>query len=198
MIGADLECEYLVALDHTTAADLAPLREAGVGETGLAIRPAVLPIRVEKGLWHPDPDDEAMAFILPVRVYGETSPEAPEPGQTLCGGEIIDLIAFSVAFPERWALRTGNATWLGSIEPQFLMPDPVPIWRTPLHWLGNGCLGLVLLSRDRRDRYRVLTVCDSILAEDERHADELRQLLQHPWLAPPVLVRRGREVRNAA
>jgi hypothetical protein len=78
------------------------------------------------------------------------------------------------------------------------MPDPVPIWRSPLHWLGNDCGGLLLPSRDRRDQYRVLTVCDAIVAEDERHAAELRKLLRHPWLAPPVYVHRGREVRNAA
>jgi hypothetical protein len=90
------------------------------------------------------------------------------------------------------------ATWLGAIEPRFLLPDPVPIWRSPLHWLGSDCRGLVLLSRDQRERYRVLTVCDSILAEDEAHAAELRELLSHPWMAPPVYVRRGREVRHAA
>ena len=56
----------------------------------------------------------------------------------------------------------------------------------------------MLLSRDRRDRYRALTYLDAIIAEDEQHAAELRNLLAHPWLAPPVYVRRGREVPNAA
>jgi len=41
-------------------------------------------------------------------------------------------------------------------------------------------------------------VCDSIVAEDEQHAAELRGVLEHPWLAPAVFVHRGREVRNAA
>jgi hypothetical protein len=78
------------------------------------------------------------------------------------------------------------------------MPDPVPVWRSPLRWLGHGGVGLVPLSRDKRDIYRLLTVADCIIAEDTRHADELRRLLQHPWLAPEVIVRTGREVRRAA
>jgi hypothetical protein len=72
-----------------------------------------------------------------------------------------------------------------------LEPEPTLIWRSPLHWLGNDCRGLVLLSRDRRDRYRVLTSLDAIVAEDEDHAAELRKLLQQPWLAFFVYVCRG-------
>lgn len=195
---SDLVAEYLAALGETTWVDLEPLRAAAVGGPGAALGIALAPITVtSRGFYQPDPDG-GRAFVVPVRVDSATTPEAGDPVHAIRHGEIVDLVAFSAAFPNRWALRTGAALWLGAVEPQYLMPNPVPIWRTPLHWLGNDCAGLVLLSRDRRDRYRVLSTLDSILAEDEQHAEELRQLLAAPWLAPGVYVRRGREVRHAA
>jgi hypothetical protein len=198
MTGADLAAEYRAALKRTTWDHQAPLLDAGVGGPGLAIGIGLAPISVSRsGLYQPGPDG-GPAFILPVRVDNPTSPEAADPVDTVRHGEIVDLLAFSPAFPNRWALRTGAATWLGCVEPQYLGPEPTPIWRSPLRWLGNDCRGLVLLSRDRRDRYRVLTCLDAIVAEDEDHAAELRKLLEQPWLSPPVYVRRGREVRNAA
>ena len=48
------------------------------------------------------------------------------------------------------------------------MPEPVPVWRSPLAWVRNDCRGLVLLTRERSEQYRALTVCDAIVAEDER------------------------------
>src|SRR6266550_6674203 len=190
--------EYLVALRRTRFADLGPLRKAGVGGPGLAIGPAFAAIRVSNGLFELDAEGDARAFIVPIRIGNPISPEASDPVQAVREGKILDLLAFSPAYPMRWALRTGNATWLGAIEPQFLMPEPVPIWRNPLAWLRNDCRGLVLLNPVRSEQYRVLTVCDSIVAEDERHAAELREVLDHPWLAPPVYSRRRREVRDAA
>lgn len=198
MNGASLDREYKAALGRTGWDDQAPLRDAGVGGPGLAIGIALAPISVSRdGLYQSDPDG-GPAFILPVRVDSPISPEAADPVATVRHGEIVDLLAFSPAFPQRWALRTGAATWLGAVEPQYMGPAPTSIWRSPLHWLGNDCRGLALLSRDRRDRYRVLTCLDAIVAEDEEHAAELRKLLEQPWLSPPVYVRRGREVRNAA
>lgn len=197
MTGADLRDEYLAALRSTSWADLEPLRAAGVGGPGAAIAPAVARIRVSRGLYEPDPEGGA-AFLLPVRLENPSSPEAADPENAVRNGGLVDLLAFAPEYPYRWARRAGTATWLGCVEPQFLMPDPVPVWRSPLHWLGNDCRGLVLLTRDKRERYRVLTHLDAIIAEDEGHANELRELLAHPWLAPPVFVRRGREVRHAA
>jgi hypothetical protein len=195
---ADLEREYLAALSRTAFADLQPLIDAGVGGAGLAIGPALAPISVSRdGFFQFDPDGEGLAFILPVRVESALTPEAADPIDAVRHGAIVDLVAFSLAFPYRWALRCGTATWAGAVEPQYLDPAPTPIWRSPLHWLGNGS-GLVLLSRDKRDRYRVLSNLDSIIAEDEAHAERLRKLLAQPWLAPPVYVCRGREVRHAA
>jgi hypothetical protein len=199
MSGTDLAAEYSAALCGTGWADLQPLRDLGVSGPGLAIGPAWAPIQVSQELFEFDPGDDGYAFILPVRAANPlTAPEAPEPEKALREGEIIDLVAFSTSFPCRWARRTGIATSLGCIEPQYLMPDPVPVWRSPLSWLLSGCRGLVLLTRDHRERYRTLSLCDAIIAEDEEHAEQLRDLLEHPWLAPPVYVRRGRKVRDAA
>jgi hypothetical protein len=198
MTGADLAAEYEAALCATSDADLAQLREAGVGESALAlVKPAVAPIVVRRSdlSFEPDPDG-GTAFILPVRVEQPLSPEAADPEFALLEGPIVDLVAFSVRFPDRWATRCGNATWLGCVEAQYMGPDAVPVWRRPLDWLANDCRGLVLLTRDRRERYRVLTWLDTILAEDEDHAADLRELLAQPWPAPPVLVRQGQ--RNAA
>ena len=199
MTGADLAADYAAALHATSFADLQPLRDAGVSGPGHAIGPAYARIRLsrDRKLFEFDLDSEDAAFVLPIR-GGAVSPEAADPVAEVRHGQIVDLLAFSPAFPYRWARRTGAATWLGSIEPQYMAPDPVPVWRSPLHWLGNDCRGLVLLSRDRRERYRILTCCESIIAEDENHAEELRDLLAMPWLAPAVYVRQPREVRRAA
>ena len=190
--------KYHMALRPTRFADLGPLRQAGVGGPGLAVGPAFASIQVADGRFQLDRDGDAKAFVIPVRVGNPLTAEVNDPIKAVRHGTLIDLIALSPAYPNQWALRVGNATWLGAIEPQFLMPEPVPVWRNPLGWLRNDCRGLVLLSRDRAEQYRVLTVCDSIVAEDEQHAAELRGVLEHPWLAPAVFVHRGREVRNAA
>jgi len=187
-----------MALWPTRFADLGPLRQAGFGGPGLAVGPAFASIQVADGRFQLDRDGDAKAFVIPVRVGNPLTAEVNDPIEAVRHGILIDLIAFSPAYPNQWALRVGNATWLGAIEPQFLMPEPVPVWRNPLGWLRNDWRGLVLLSRDRAEQYRVLTVCDSIVAEDEQHAAELRGVLEHPWLAPAVFVHRGREVRNAA
>jgi hypothetical protein len=200
MTGTQLAAEYASALARTMPSDLRPLGDVGVREAGLEIGLALAPIALSRdgSLFQFDPDSDNVAFIFPVRGGNPTSPEAADPDQEVRTGAIVDLLAFSPRYPKRWALRVGNATWLGAVEPQSLMPAPTSVWRTPLRWLSNGGRGIVLLSRDRREQYRTLIFLESIVAEDERHADELRRLLTHPWLSPPVYVRRGREVRNAA
>lgn len=66
-------------------------------------------------------------------------------------------------------------------------------------WFRHGCDGLVLLSPDLWAVYRLLTLCTSgLVAEDERHAEELRAALEHPWPHPPPVYVRGREPRHAA
>jgi hypothetical protein len=191
MTGVDLVAEYRQAQGAVRGDDLASLILAGVTIDGIALaRPALATIAVEGDIFVPDPDG-VPAFVLPIRAYGPLSPEAPEPRETLHNGSIIDLCAIHPERPGCFALRRGVAEWLGCCAPQFLNPDPVRVWRTALSWLQAGCDGLVLLSRDRRDQYRVLSSLNAIIAEDEVHAAELRAVLARPWPAPPVLAAEG-------
>jgi hypothetical protein len=87
-----------------------------------------------------------------------------------------------------WALRVGTATWLGCVPVQRLEPAATRIRRTPLDWLRADCSGLVLLSRDRDDNYRILSHLHEIDAEDDAHACELRDIVERPWPAPRVRI----------
>jgi len=195
--AADLRLEYLAALRSTEVRDLAPLFGAGVPRSAIAITmPAIDHVTVDGALYRPDPDGAA-AFVMPVRADDPLTPEALDPAEIIAEGPIVDLLAMHPRHPNRWALRTGAATWLGAVEPQRMGPDIVHIHRTPLDWLQADCTGLVLLSPDRRDRYRLLASLTAIAAADESHAVELRDLLSRPWAAPPVIVAR-REQRHAA
>jgi len=195
MTGANLVAEYRAALRSTQLDDLHPLLAAGISpETIAAVVPASTRIAVAGSTYQPDPDGGS-AYLLPVRVDNPLSPEAGDPSETVRAGPIVDLLAMHPAQPGRWALRCDAAEWLGTIEPQYLDPSPVPVWRSPLAWLRADCRGLVLLSRDRRDQYRILAGClGGILAEDPRHAMELRRVLEHSWPAPRVFVREARRV----
>ena len=188
MTGRDLLLEYGSALWRTMAEDVQPLRAAGITETMLRLLPVALDrITVRGQLYEPDPDG-GFAYILAVRADNPATPKTPDPETVIADGDMVDLIAFHPAYPRRWALRVGAAEWLGAVEPQYMQPAPVRIWRSPLAWLRAGCRGLVLLSNDRRDQYRHLASLGSIIAEDAHHAAELQQLLEHPWPTPTVLV----------
>ena len=190
--------EYLRALRATSFASLKPLIAAGVSWHATAdVVPAHARISVSKDNTFAFDDGGGSAFIVPVRVENAVTPEAADPAEVICDGWIVDLVAFHPDHPARWALRTGAAEWLGSIEPQYLDPEPVPMWRTPLAWLQAGCRGLVLLSKERESHYRILSSLGEIVAEDHQHATELRQHLGRPWPMPKVMTG-TREARRAA
>jgi hypothetical protein len=196
---ATLGREYLAALRMTRFADLAPLVAAGVSwETIATAAPALARIRVSKGITFEPDDDGGSAFIVPVRVESPITPETFDAATAVRDGAIIDLVAFHPLHPDRWALRRDAAEWLGAVEPQFIGPPAVRVWRTPLDWLRADCEGIVLLSRDRPGQYRILSGLCRIVAEDAEHAAELRRLLAHPWTSPPVLIANHREARHAA
>ena len=195
-MGSDLDHEYRIALRSTRPEDLKPLLEAGIRQKTISIvRPAIARIAVTGGTYQPEPEGR-YAYLLPVRLESADTAEAANPVEVLHRGSIVDLVAFHPKFPLRWALRRDAAEWLGAIEPQYLDPAPVPIWRSPLEWLRAGCRGLALLSLEPTIAYRILSMCSSgLLAEDEVHAVELRRLAAPPWPAPLVRVRRdGRNV----
>jgi len=190
--------EYFNALRCTRFTSLTPLLVAGVSWRAITDAvPAHARITVSKDLFDFE-GEGGSAFIVPARVESPLTPEATDPVETVRVGAIVDLIAFHPDHPARWALRTGAAEWLGAVEPQYLEPQPVPLWRTPLRWLQAGCRGLVLLSRERESEYRILSGLRVIVAEDQQHAAELRQQLGQPWPMPRVMVGPSREVRRAA
>jgi hypothetical protein len=145
-------------------------------------------IRVHGTLYEPDPTG-GIAFLTPVLTHHIDTPESPEPWGACRFGNLIDLCAWHPRHPHLWALRADNATWLGAIPPQYLQPDPTVVWRSPGNWLRADCEGLVLLSPDRAEAYRILSGCvGGIIAEDQSHARDLRQILQRPWQGPTVTV----------
>lgn len=192
MTSADLAAEYRAALLATRREDLRTLLAAGIGlQTIAALVPGVARITVAGSTYQPDPTGGA-AFLLPVRVDHPLTPEAPDPVNVVRAGAIVDLLAFHPAHQFRWALRRDDGEWLGAIEPQYLDPEPVPVWRSPLAWLRSGCCGLVILSSTPADLYRILTSCHGgIVAEDEEHASELRAALARPFPVPPIIVPNG-------
>jgi len=189
MRAADIATEYRYALFATKTDDVRPLVEAGVSsQTMAAAAPAFCRIRVAGNTYEPDPYGGA-AFLIPARVDNPVTPEARDPVEAIRSGEIVDILAFHPAYPRRWALRCDAAEWLGAIAPQFLDPPPIPVWRSPLAWLRAACRGLVVLSPEPADAYRILTAClGGIIAENRDHAAELRATLTRPWPLPPIIV----------
>ena len=200
MMGAALlDSEYRSALLATPFNAAVRLAIEGITWRTIAtVAPAAALIEVEGPLYRPAPEEGGAAYVIPVRVDNPLSPEAADPIATKSTGEIVDLLAFHPAQPHRWALRTGVAEWLGAIEPQYLEPEPVQVWRSPLSWLRAGGKGLVLLSHSSTDRYRILSGCRCIIAEDAAHAAELRQVVSQPWPIPRVIEHLSQESRRAA
>jgi hypothetical protein len=113
-------------------------------------------IRLDGALYEPDPDHGKPAFISPVRIAYADTPESAVPASAVRVGAIVDLIGWHPLRPDRWALRTGAAEWLGAIEPQYMDPAPVPIRHSVLGWFQARCEGMVSVSRARADVYRLL------------------------------------------
>src|SRR5262245_6722767 len=91
-----LEAEYLAAFRGTRSADLAPLREAGVGGTGLAVGAAWAGIQLHGDRFEFDPDGDGFAFVIPVRADNPITPETvADPQQITREAPVIDLVAFS-------------------------------------------------------------------------------------------------------
>lgn len=184
----DLLAELRQARARLTNEHRAELLAAGVPANIINLYPliGVDAISVGDGLYQPTPGGGA-AYITPVLVNGGT-PETPHPlAYARHLGECVDLVAWHPLHPERWALRTGAATWLGCIGPQYMDPEPVAIRRSPLAWLRAACDGLVILSKQADDAYRLLCGCAELIAEDAEHRAELRKLTRRPWPLPRIV-----------
>jgi hypothetical protein len=189
MRAAGLVEEHRRALLATRYVDLHPLIAAGITwKTIAAIASAKAQITVVGATYEPDPDGGA-AYLIPERADNALTPEAVDRWDTIQSGAVVDIVAIHPRHLDRWALRRDAAEWLGAIEPQYLDPEPVAVWRSPLGWLRPGCRGIVVLSQDAACAYRVLTMCRAgIIAEDAVHAAELRRFLVRPWPIPRIII----------
>jgi hypothetical protein len=130
-------------------------------------------------------------FLTPVLAQEPGSPESHWPETYVRLGSIIDIVAWDPQTPRRWALRAGLADWLGLVEPQFLDPEPIRIWRSVLNWFCADCSGVVLLNHDRTATYSLLMgFRGGIDAENPDHAAELQRALERPWPIPRIGVGR--------
>jgi hypothetical protein len=183
------------ALDATHRAQLAalgiPRMIIACGFVGAAR------IRLEKdGRTYQPMEGGTEAFITPCCVNGDpATPEDPAYDLVPQYGDLIDLVAWSPRYPGRWATRCNQATWLGSIEPQFMIPPAVPIRRSPLSWLKANGTGLCILAHEQTDIYCLLIGCQQLEAEDDAHAKQLRRILEHPFKTPTILVAQRRQSR---
>lgn len=186
----DLLAEYFAALCDTQQKTLRQLIYAGATERAIAIAaPALAKVRLcGRGLFEPDPDSPNTAFLVPVRVENPVTPETVDIYRTLTDGEIVDLVAFTPGLQVRWAVRTGEAEWLGACDPQYLEPPPVRIHRAPLDWLRADCDGVVCLATDPPTIHHFLCRFHAISVDDDRYAEELREVLLRPPSVPEILV----------
>lgn len=115
------------------------------------------------------------------------------------GGELIDLIAFTLDNPANFSVRVGFAKALGmwsaddvrSRTTLWALPGDVhpvlPLCPDPLAWLQAGCQGTVILNLAWLN-YTLVGI-KSVTTRSEPHAKALHKLLTWPG-APKVFLRR--------
>lgn len=176
-----LECLHLGAGFPSREA-IATLRGAGVSQATL-IAHSVTETTVKffpKRRWDSDPAGTASLLLAARNGFGE----------------VVDVIAWPIHQPDKWARLTGRAVMLGEEELNTpTMGDPVPAWRTPLNWLAAGATGIVVL--DPAAAWRTLHSGPPLSGEDLAHAKDIRALLAPPDVTPRVYVR-STKVRKAA
>jgi hypothetical protein len=187
---ATLCCEMKAAFTAMEQGDIDHLIGLGISEILLTYFQMVGCVRVRQDYSRTlyDADGRGIwSYVTPVCLQYPETPESTRSDVFPLVGNVVDLVAWSDQEPEKWRLRTGAASWLGCIEPQYCSPEPVRIWRSPLSWLRNRCVGLVPLTRDRAEINGLLAVCrGGIVAEDKMHARWLRNIFAHPRPSPQV------------
>lgn len=195
---SDLTRESLAAQDALTKEERRHLLSIGVSKRALAWGwVGAQNVLIEGPCWQPVTGG-TRAFIVPVRAFDAITPEWSDPEDVLCFGDLVDLIAFTLDSPQRWALRLDHAKWLGACEPQLLGPSPVSIQPHPLAWLQQDCQGIVPLVRKHREIYSLLAPFRSIVAHDVAHGRELRRIMERPFPTPRIFIRREADQEIAA
>ena len=108
-------------------------------------------------------------------------------------GDVLDLVAWPLEKPAKFARLYGRAVVLGGAALGSAGSDdgPLRVHRTPLSWLQAGCVGLVLLDPTRG----ILVLRDApnrIAAEDDAHAAELAGLMVASLPLARIVVPEGR------
>lgn len=147
MNARELEWQLDEALRRMTSTRRAILRNAGIIDPPVPIG-FCANVRSAGGRYDPFGESGRCGFILPVRAAQPDTPECIPAFNALRDGTLIDLLCFHPKQPNKWALRLGEAEWLGSIPPQRLNPEPVRLRPNPTEWLRHDCDGLVILNRD--------------------------------------------------
>src|SRR5262249_31475961 len=138
----DLAHEMREAFAAMEPRDVQQLVELGVPEIFIEHFQMVGLARVRedrsRSLYFPEPRGR-LAFVTPVCVQYDDTPESTCPEAFPLIGNLIDLVAWDERAPDVWRLRTGAASWLGAISPQYVNPEPAPIQPSPLSWLQHRC-----------------------------------------------------------
>lgn len=141
-----------------------------------------VPVRIARAGDRYEPDTAGRpAWMAPVAVVEPQRLdviEATDPDAVIRGGYIVDLVAFSLAAPRKFALRLGQGSVLGAIRPQCCDPEPVPIHRGVLGWLQSGCRGITILTADAVEAGRILRQISRVVPEDSKHGEQIEELLR--------------------
>ena len=106
------------------------------------------------------------------------------------GDQLVDLVAADAKKPTRFSRLERRAWCLGETFDAWEPAEPLPVWRTPLRWLREGCAGIVIL--DWAEAYWRLPD-RTLIAEDEIHGRQIRASMQPPDWTGRVMVPRPSE-----
>jgi hypothetical protein len=102
----------------------------------------------------------------------------------------IDLCAWSVAEPSRFATLLGSADALGIDQVEnpatFFLGQHLQLRRTPLKWLQAGCTGAVILRPETAPRW-LGAAPGRIAGEDLAHARQIARLV-YPIVLPEKIL----------
>ena len=124
--------------------------------------------------------EEGAELAVVIEAYGED------------GEDVLDLVSWRPAYPERWRTLTGLAPAVGmacAASPYtYAMDEPLRLWRTPFAWLTAGCDGAALLDPIYGVRWLLDISPPAVAAEDMDHAASLHAERQRLLTAWPILI----------
>lgn len=113
------------------------------------------------------PDDELSAVLFALGEDSET---------------VVDLAAWPIADPAKFATAIGHGTVLGIDQitnpASYFRDEPLRLYRTPLAWLRAGCRGAVVLQPGLAAVSTLARAPSRIACEDRDHAREIAAMLR--------------------